>query len=237
MYTKSQSGLFQFIDIYCERTDFLFWAEPANAITNVFLFLAGVYGLLLLKDLSHPTQKKWMMILSGNAMLIGIGSFLFHTLANRWSMLADVVPISIFMLLFLVWALRFLLNLPRSGIATAVVGFIAIGWALKKLLPVDFMNGSATYLHALAALMIVGHLIRTTHRPIARLFKLAIGIFTLSLTFRSMDIAVCEIFPLGTHFLWHTLNGCLLAICLKVIAKAEKPRLPIEPDLRSPSAD
>ena len=34
--------------------------------------------------------------------------------------------------------------------------------------------------------------------------------FTVSLVFRTVDNQVCGGFPLGTHFVWHLLNGVLL---------------------------
>lgn len=33
----------------------------------------------------------------------------------------------------------------------------------------------------------------------------------LSLVFRAIDPPVCEVFPIGTHFLWHIFNGVMLA--------------------------
>ena len=36
------------------------------------------------------------------------------------------------------------------------------------------------------------------------------AILTVSLSFRSVDMAVCARVPLGTHFVWHILNGILL---------------------------
>ena len=32
------------IDIYCERIDTAFWAEPVNAVTNLAFILAALYG-------------------------------------------------------------------------------------------------------------------------------------------------------------------------------------------------
>jgi hypothetical protein len=37
----------------------------------------------------------------------------------------------------------------------------------------------------------------------------------VSLVFRSIDQAVCASFPLGTHFLWHCLNGLVLYLLLR----------------------
>ena len=38
--------------------------------------------------------------------VIGVGSFLFHTFANRWSALADVLPILAFVLIYIFAANR-----------------------------------------------------------------------------------------------------------------------------------
>jgi hypothetical protein len=43
----------------------------------------------------------------------------------------------------------------------------------------------------------------------------AAGIFAASLSFRSVDNAVCSVFPVGTHFLWHLLNGLVLLVLVR----------------------
>jgi hypothetical protein len=42
----------------------------------------------------------------------------------------------------------------------------------------------------------------------------AAGTLAVSLTFRSIDMTVCDALPLGTHFLWHSLNGLALYLLL-----------------------
>jgi hypothetical protein len=49
-------------------------------------------------------------------------------------------------------------------------------------------------------------------------------VFLVSLTFRTVDNAVCSALPFGTHVVWHTLNGVLLTILLRA-AIADGPRL------------
>jgi hypothetical protein len=44
---------------------------------------------------------------------------------------------------------------------------------------------------------------------------LAAVIFAISLTFRTVDIAICPQFPLGTHFIWHILNAVVLYVLLR----------------------
>jgi len=45
--------------------------------------------------------------------------------------------------------------------------------------------------------------------------ELAVLIFTVSLAVRTIDLAICDTFPLGTHFLWHLLNATVLYVLLR----------------------
>ena len=38
----------------------------------------------------------------------------------------------------------------------------------------------------------------------------------LSLTFRALDIPLCDQWPIGTHFVWHLLNGVMLGWMIEV---------------------
>jgi len=49
----------------------------------------------------------------------------------------------------------------------------------------------------------------------------AAGLFLLSLTFRSLDLALCASLPHGTHFLWHLLNGVVLVLCALSVLPAQ----------------
>ncbi|WP_299134044.1 hypothetical protein [uncultured Amaricoccus sp.] len=42
---------------------------------------------------------------------------------------------------------------------------------------------------------------------------------SLSLVFRSVDQLVCPVFPVGTHFFWHMLNGAMLGWMIVVLAR------------------
>jgi len=43
-----------------------------------------------------------------------------------------------------------------------------------------------------------------------RTFGVAVIVFCISLTLRTVDLELCPRFPVGTHFVWHLLNGYLL---------------------------
>lgn len=200
------------IDIYCERLGPEFWAEPFNAFTNFSFIIAGIFGLALVQRLRGQNQSwLWTLAFSFLALTIGTGSFLFHTIANKWSMMADVLPITVFMVTFLVYGLNNLLSLPKWASALGVVAFLGSGLVVDAFFK-DAFNGSVSYFPAWITLAIVGHFLREKNWPVARLFLVAMGLFAVSLGFRSVDMVVCPNFPLGTHFLWHTLNGALIGV-------------------------
>ena len=87
------------IDLYCERLDSSFWAEPINALTN-FAFIIAAWAVWKhghrLGRLSYPI---WVLI--GLMVSIGIGSFLFHTYASNFTRFLDVLPILLFQFVFM----------------------------------------------------------------------------------------------------------------------------------------
>ena len=42
----------------------------------------------------------------------------------------------------------------------------------------------------------------------------AAALVVASLTVRALDMRLCDVFPTGTHFMWHILNGTLLGVLL-----------------------
>lgn len=86
------------VDGYCERMGPEFWSEPMNAVTNAAFVLAAV----ILWQRTFGLGRVMCVILS----VIGLGSFLFHTFAQPWAGVADVVPILLFVLVYIFAANR-----------------------------------------------------------------------------------------------------------------------------------
>ena len=211
------------IDLYCERTDASFWAEPANALTNAAFLIAAAAAFWLWR---RAGSRDWpVLALIIVVVAVGIGSFAFHTLATRGAVLADVIPIAIFIYGYLLLSLRRYLRL-LAGVSIAIVVVYAVGAeALSRLAPPDTLNGSIGYLPALVALIVVARAARGHAR---RGLELAVLIFTVSLALRTIDLAVCDTFPLGTHFLWHLLNATVLYVLLRTaINESVRPVLRI----------
>jgi len=206
------------IDNYCERTDAGFWSEPLNAITNGAFILAAAYALVLWR---RAGGRDWAALwLIAGTTAVGVGSFLFHTFANRWSVLADVIPIAVFIYSYFLLAMRRYLRLGWITAALATGLFILFNTVFVRLwlglFPSLTLNGSVGYIPAAMALVAVGMLCLVKGVRTAGLaLLLAASVFAVSLVFRSIDDAVCAALPAGTHFLWHALNAMVLLILMR----------------------
>jgi hypothetical protein len=197
------------VDGYCERLGPGVWAEPVNAVTNLaFLVAAGVMW---------PRVAGVGRVLCIMLALIGVGSFLFHTHANRLTGLMDVTPIAAFILIYLFAAARDFLGLPGWAAALVAAGFIPYALALTPLFAaLPFFQVSAFYWPVPLLILIFAALLARRAPGTARGLALGAGVLVVSLVFRSLDEGLCPAFPLGTHFLWHVLNGLMLGWMIEV---------------------
>jgi hypothetical protein len=208
---------------YCERgLDPGFWAEPLNALSNVAFLVAAAAALRQWRALPDRQARRGSVVLIGLVMVIGIGSFLFHTMATPWAALADVIPITLFMIAYLGYALRRFAGLSWPLLLGLVAGFIGslVGAGMIKCGGKACFNGSLGYLPALLALWLIGAVLWVRRHPAAKSLLLGGGIFLLSLGLRTLDQAACPAtalfggVALGTHFLWHIANAILLFVLL-----------------------
>ena len=206
---------------YCERASDLFWAEPINATTNLIFLVAAFVLIRKLRVLAEPLSKVWdiwllTILISG----IGIGSFLWHTFATSWAELADVIPIALFVTLFLVSFLLRILRLKISWVLFWTILFHGFTFYLLTSLPTDLLNGSVIYLPAWIGLWMLVIYSKVINLKYGNRLVFAAIAFTLSLTFRTIDRLVCDFWPWGTHFLWHLINGIALYFLMSVLIKA-----------------
>lgn len=235
---------------YCERgLDAAFWAEPLNAATNAAFVIAGLAALHLMRKRPAGGHAVVEGMLAALMVAIGIGSFLFHTFATRWAAIADVAPIGLFMLLYFAVALRSLLRLPLGWALALTAAFAGSLWAAGRITCgpdglVEFagdggrcLNGSLGYLPALAAMLAIGGVLALKRHPAARSLLAAGALFAVSLTFRSLDRALCAETvlaggPLGTHFPWHLLNALTLFILMRAVILLARPTFGEDSSLR-----
>jgi Ceramidase len=204
------------LDLYCERTDASFWAEPVNALSNLAFLIAAAVAFRLWR---RGDRDDWpALALIGVVAAVGIGSFVFHTVATRAAILADVIPIAIFIYGYLLLALTRFLHLKVVAAGAIVIAFAAGAQALAASAPPRLLNGSVGYLPALAALIAVA--LSAGEPGTRRSLRLAAAVFAVSLAFRTVDTAICPQFTLGSHFIWHVLNAVVLYMLLRTAIAA-----------------
>jgi hypothetical protein len=182
-------------------------------VTNVSFFIAVWLTWRFAKRDEALSTGLW--VLMGLATAVGIGSTLWHTLATPWAQLLDVIPILLFQLCFLWLYGRRFIGLRPQMIAPLLA--LYVGAALLGRQHREWLNGVLIYTPTLVLSVVDGldHYLRS-RRERFLVFAVA-GVFCLGLFFRTIDLAVCRSLPIGTHFLWHTLNGVACCLLMRVL--------------------
>ncbi|WP_170558790.1 ceramidase domain-containing protein [Ruegeria atlantica] len=203
----------QEIDGYCERVSPAYWAEPVNAVTNAAFLIAAFVMWRRVRGQGMPLAMLLVVVLAA----IGVGSYLFHTHAQVWAAMADVLPILLYILIYIfainrdVWHMRPIV----AGILTALfIPYAAATVPLFQLVP--GLGGSAAYAPVPLLILIYAYLLRRRVPDTARGLAIGAVILIASITFRALDEPICGQIPLGTHFMWHILNAIMLGWMIEV---------------------
>ena len=217
-------------DLYCERLGAEFWAEPFNAVSNIVFIFASLWAWY--SAVKRGKLDGIIILLCVLSASIGIGSFLFHTYANLWSSFADVIPIWTFIALYVVVSVIRITGkspLRVGGIAFGVIAIIigivwimSSGSATQVEASTDPLNGTTQYTPAFIAVWVFAFITYRNNHEIMPWIVSAALVFTLSLVARILDFHLCGVFPTGTHFMWHILNGVMIALLLQGLIRIEQ---------------
>jgi hypothetical protein len=204
------------VDLYCERTDWSFWSEPLNAVTNLAFLIAAI--LIVRRVRRERGALPWdASLLAALAVLVGVGSFLFHTFATVWGRWLDLAFIAIF--IYVVIA-RFLARAAGLGWRGALVGLVlyfALERGARVAFPPETLSGSVVYLPALLTLTAFAAYAWQRRDPAAPRLVTAVAVFLVALVLRTVDHAVCQAWPAGTHFLWHLMVAWVLYLAATAV--------------------
>jgi hypothetical protein len=201
-----------YLDNYCERTDGSFWSEPLNAVSNVSFLIASIAAWLFIRRVARQTGRPAAELYALPALifLIFFGSSAFHTTASRWGVALDSGSISLYMLYFIVLWVRLYWDQPWARAWIAAPAFLAF----SAVVSVAAVGLPGTYLAAVLGMLVLAALLlfsrhedRKIHWP---RYLTAALVFAVSLTARTLDDPLCGSMPIGTHYIWHTLNGVVL---------------------------
>ncbi|CAM3860422.1 ceramidase domain-containing protein [Kibdelosporangium persicum] len=201
-----------YVDNYCERTDGSFWSEPLNAVSNLSFLIASIAAWLFIRRTARAAGKPAVELYALPVLIFVIffGSSAFHTTATRWGLALDSGSIGVFMLYFIVLWARLYWDLPWSRAWIAAPAFLA--WTvLISVLP---LRMPGTYLAAVLGLLVLAGMLFWSRQPERRQhwrwYAVTALVFAVSLTSRTLDQPLCAELPIGTHYVWHTLNGVVL---------------------------
>ena len=149
-------------------------------------------------------------------ILIGLGSFSFHTYANRFTSLLDVLAIALYLVTFAFlipkqWS-RSSILIQLGSVLILIICIVLAQLLISNVKPVLSWLPPGIYLGSWFALIMYALVTQYSNLPAARFLWLAIIAFPFSLLSRQLDIPLCESIG-GTHWLWHLLNGLTLYLC------------------------
>lgn len=206
---------FEYIDQYCERTAQGLLNEPLNAISNIAFVIAAVLVVLFAKRCHEKVGNSTGFLLF-SLVLIALGSLAFHTFANRWSEIADAAAIALFLHVYAAVFMRYAVGLRWRIAWLGIPLFFAANYVLKPIWG-QFFSGDAWpsgYMAAWSCLLIM--VVYAVFKPVEGRGRLLLAamVFLVSIWFRQHDLAYCESWSHGLHFLWHILNAVVLGLIL-----------------------
>ncbi len=198
---------------YCERCGPGLFDEPLNAASNVvFLLAAWAAWRLAARERRFSVG---MRVLIGLSVGVGVGSALWHTFATPWALILDVVPIMLFQIAFLGLYGRRIARLHDTIVVAIIIVYVGVGLWLREYR--EWLNGGLIYVPTLVIGWAVGLHYYLSGRRERFVLLASAAAFCAALTARSIDLVICRQLPIGTHFLWHALNGLVVYLAMRAL--------------------
>ena len=175
--------------------------EPVNTITSFAPVLFGVLALVYLIRGGHADRVAY--VLAGLTVLTGLGSVAWHSMRTPTTLFVDWFPGALYLLVVVsVWAAH------AGGRYVGVVLLVVLA-GLAFLVPFPTIRAFQFYiiggLGAVAAALLAGTWFR--RRAAFGWAAAMIASALVAVTFRTLDLSVCDTIPFGTHFFWHIFLG------------------------------
>ena len=202
------------VDSYCERVASGFGAEPFNALTGL-AFL--VVGLVAFARAPGTDDRNAALALA----LVGLASAAQHGFSVEVTVWADVAANLLYLVALGVLLLRRLAGV--GAIAAGLAAVVTVAAAYQALQSVDLRQtlGFAADLFVMLTVVLFAAalLLRSAHPATAGRIALAAAVLAAGLPFRFLDHALCSVWPLGTHGIWHLMNATATALLLSALAR------------------
>lgn len=196
---QSYLNLYSSLPDHCEKSWGLI-SEPIDTISNIAFFISAYFIYALFKR--NNIKDDYLQILLILVLLIGTGSTIYHAFRNPFTLIADQLPIYVFVVYSIYLFVKYVTQnkILQYLVPVLLVIFQFISLANIPLFIFNMPTRHAVNLFFIAALSIWSYrkLGNLTLGIVPVLFTYALGIFS-----RAFDLIVCPINGFGTHFFWH----------------------------------
>ena len=199
------------LDAYCERTGLGLLGEPLNSFSNASFLIAAWAAWRLARRQDKLTAGVKILVILG--YLVGIGSVLWHTYPTSTTLILDVVPIVLFIMWY-IWLYTRQVIGARTYLAAAYVVLFVLATYIGGSFS-DVLHGAPVYAPGLLVVLLLGTFHAINGKPERYLLLATAGVYFAALFFRTIDQEVCARWPIGTHFLWHSLIGLVTYLAMR----------------------
>ena len=208
------------LGFYCGRNGSGLFDEPQNSFSN----LAFLVGALLAFRVWRATDKSDRFILALVLMLgaIGVGSFIFHTYPTAGTLYIDLIPIQLYILATIWYALNRVFRCTWTVTVLLVLGFFILRQTWIYIVPQGLFGGGVTHIPTLVVLLLFIVISAIRRLPLWRYLLVGAGCYWAALVVRSWDVPLCSQFPLGLHWAWHILSAANATIVLIALIRSRE---------------
>ena len=216
-----------YVDLHCERLQDGLFEEPLNMVSNLLFFIGAYFLFKSYKkaDIRAPRVKFLIYLI----VAFGIGSLIFHSTARMWGALFDVLPIAMFAMLYLYEFARHVLRLNRLN-TVVMIGIFALANVVFKTYVIKAPDGYVSLIPSIMVMYCISLYMFAKRNRSAMRFSTATLLATFAATCRAIDSymnegSLCQNFPHGTHFLWHSLMaGYVYIVTEDIILRCKAQR-------------
>lgn len=196
--------------VYCEYNPHYAIHQPVNFLSNIVFFIVATYFCLHWKNLRWITKSLIIVLI-----IMGFGSAWFHGWPSTTSIYSDILPTFLFFMLYFAWVLYVGYQWRLWQALLGICLYLLLTVAIMTQVPTHFLDGATGYLFLLLIFVLLAAGLISKAPRISRYLFMAAAVFAISGFFRSIDLRVCQDFPIGTHFIWHLLNPLMLGLLIR----------------------
>ena len=192
---------------YCEDEAWGMIAQPWNTLSNIGFLLVTWALWRLYRSLSAREQRLSLAMLIGSPVLIALGSTIWHTTQVGWTLWIDIASIALFAVLYIFYGGQQFANwsLTRIIFILAAIGALCglSSWALGDIIP----QRSGGFIPLIFVILFMAYATIHHSTRTALWFIAAVLSLVIALVMRISDLALCDLTPAGTHYIWHILTA------------------------------